>query len=166
MDKIYFQNINRDDLSELLIWYKNADEFLFATGIDRQATDTEIESKLFEEENLDNQIFDWICIKDTNERIGIIKGFYKEKEKVLWIKTLMIKPEYQSKGYGTKAFEKITQNNFEINKVYISVLSDNIKGLNFWNSLGFMPMNEANKTVLLDGKNKKIMIMYKVFTKA
>lgn len=87
-----------------------------------------------------NPITDSFLIIHENKYIGII-DFLKNnpKDNYPWLGLLMIHNDYQSMGFGKKAYvsfeEKLKKQNFT--HVRIGILQQNLKAFEFWKSLGF-----------------------------
>lgn len=77
--------------------------------------------------------------KDT--LIGIIEGIRDFPKKDIWyIGQMMISKNYRNRGLGEKfykGFEELALMN-NVNSINLGVLKDNIKGLRFWNKMGFV----------------------------
>ena len=163
-EKIAFVNIRKNDLPMVLKWYNNVDEYMFATGIDKPLTLNELKKRYLETAISHYDFFAWL-VNDNNDKIGVIKGSIKQKEKdSIWINSLLVDLKYRKNGYGRCAVDalvKYIKQHLVMNKVYVSVVEDNLNGIIFWNKIGFLKLRQMDKHIILAGIPRDIIIMYK-----
>lgn len=159
-----FKNVSKEDISELLNWYNNIDDFKYATGVDKLLTIEEMSQKFAETALSSYDFFSWIMDR-TGEKIGIIKGSFRYKEKdSVWINSILIDACNRRKGYGKDAVEALlsySKDHFGLNKVYISVIEENKEGVCFWKSLGLKEFKRMEKHIELNSEKMNVIIMYR-----
>ena len=163
-ENLYFVNICKNDLSELLIWYNSIQDYMYGTGIDKPITLKEMQEKFIETAISTHDFFAWI-VNSENDRVGIIKGSVKsQNNEAIWINSLLIRSEYRRKGYGKNAVNKLIdyiEKFHNIKRAFVSVVEDNKGGLEFWSKLGFNKTKHLDKHVTLAGIQRDIIIMCK-----
>lgn len=133
-----FRGLTQNDLPLLEKWYGMTDDFGYATGFKGFS---DIRLRLMEP-NKSNRLASMISIGPDNRTIGFVYGEMKtvEMKNVFWIHILIIEPAYQSRGYGTRAVNKLLQ---YVHKHYgpitciAAVSRKNVQGLSFWEKAGF-----------------------------
>lgn len=163
--KIGLKNITRDDLEEVLAWYNRYDEYMFATGFDREITLNELKNKYLETVISTYDFFVWI-INSEEKKIGILKGSIRyQEEDSLWINSIIIDSDFRRKGYGRCAIESLidyASGIFRLKKIFVSVAADNVEALKFWENIGFSSIKKIEKHILLGGIMRDILIMQRI----
>ena len=163
-EKIAFINIRKNDLPLVMEWYNNIEEYMFATGIDKPLTLEEIKKKYLETAISHYDFFAWL-VNYNNDKIGIIKGSIKQKENdSIWINSLLVDYKYRKNGYGrctVEALVKYIKQHLILNKIYVSVVEDNLNGVIFWKKNGFSKLKHIEKHIILAGIPRDIIIMCK-----
>lgn len=131
------------------------------SGIIPEETITEIVDSWYDREDLRQQVKDPIFY--VAEKQGKIAGYVHAsvKDDVAHLHRIYLRPETQGKGTGTELYEKAEKEMKDSGAEYIrlEVLSENEKGLNFYQSKGFEEENE--EAVELNEKE----VMQKVLVK-
>lgn len=133
-----FRGLNSLDLALLEKWYSMTDYFGYATGFKDFA---EIRQRILKPSE-SNIIISMIESGAERKTIGFVYGEVKMKESqiILWIYTLIIEPDYQRRGFGTLAVNKLLQwahHKYGALTCVVSVSERNPKGLSFWGKVGF-----------------------------
>ena len=165
----HYKNISRDDFKELLNFYNSEEDFRFATGIELPLTIRNLYEKYAQTVVSKNEFFIGVYLVENDELIGAIRGGVNGKtQNGLWINSIAIDKNYQNKGYGTKIINSIIDyfdNNYEIDKVYVSVVGINSRAKDFWRKLGFVDLRKMKSSIYLDNKKQEIIIMQKELNK-
>lgn len=163
-DDVYLKNINPADFNIILEWY-NKEEFKYATGIDGTLTLHQLAAMYKKIQQTTDHFFAGIFTA-AGKIIGILKGQIRYgRDCYLWINTLIVEPDFQNKGYGTKVvklfinYAKLKSN---ISKVYLSVAEHNVGGYRFWSRLGFVHYGRIDECTRLKGEVQNAIIMHKI----
>lgn len=152
---------DKDSIYKFYDIYKNTEVFKYATGIlqnplEFKAYVNEIKRFLFKE----NSFLLEIELNGSGESLGMIKGFIVENEKIAWVNSFAINTPFQSRGYGRMVIDSV-QNHFKqkylINRIYLSVSTNNIAGINFWKKCGYTNCEYIPKTNLQLDTHVRIM---------
>lgn len=161
-DTLVIKNIQKDSIKRIYPIYRNIEDFKYATGIFDKI---EFEQFLqhISQFILRNNVFFVDISFAEGEIIGLIKGTVIFKENVVWINSMAITTQQQSKGYGEKAV-RLLENHFKnegIKKIYLSVDWNNEHGIKFWNKCGYLRIENLCE---LEVKkfNKFVQIMCKI----
>lgn len=150
--------IRESHLKNMLKIY-NSYNVRFAIGNERITSLHDMKKKYLL--NVKNEAFNY-CIFKYKKVIGVISGVLENKKKSVWIKIFLLEEKFCNRGIGSNVLyeieKKLRDSDFKI--IYISVLKENILGLNFWNKSGYKPIVvKNNENDLL--KNKNYLILYK-----
>lgn len=161
---VSFVDIRREDLPEIEKWY-NHKEFMYATGTDGSIGAERLRKKRDEVVESTREFFAGIHLKGKEKIVGMLKGFLKDpSEDAVWIKTMMIEDDYQNQGLGSEAinllFSELKQKK-NVQRVYLSVVEDNQKGVAFWKKHGFEEVKKIQKKLIITQKDENICIMKK-----
>ena len=163
--EIYFKDIHFEQLPTILEWYNRVDEFKYATGIDKPITLEDLIRRYAEVSISSSEFFSAIYLRSQGRMIGILKGRIRFKNKLaVWISSIVIEPLFQNKGYGIKSIELLLgylKANLNVHGAFLSVISENKKGRNFWDKLGFNEVRKMNNYSHLEGKSQDVFILYK-----
>ena len=106
--------------------------------------------------------YEWLINEDTDEVIGFVGIF--EKEKNIYEDTgLCISKRYQNSGYGKEALKVIIDlvfNELNGNCILYSCFRENIKSKKLCTSLGFIYKDTTNTIREYDNKNFKVDYYY------
>ena len=95
----------------------------------------------------------FVC-KDGNELIGVILSGHDGRRGYIY--HAVVSPKYQNKGIGKMLVKEVivSLDNEGIKKVALVVFSNNQKGNNFWESLGFINRKDLNyRNLAIDTTN-------------
>ncbi|MEN8906933.1 MAG: GNAT family N-acetyltransferase [Clostridiales bacterium] len=150
--------IRESHLKNMLKIY-NSYNVRFAIGNERITSLHDMKKKYLL--NVKNEAFNY-CIFKYKKVIGVISGVLENKKKSVWIKIFLLEEKFCNRGIGSNVLyeieKKLRDSDFKI--IYISVLKENVLGLNFWNKSGYKPIVvKNNENDLL--KNKNYLILYK-----
>ena len=98
-----------------------------------------LDNKDEKEDRLGNKIF---LIQVDDERAGFIWSSLQDKRKTLWIDSIVILPEFQGRGLGTKIIDLVALHYPEIDKIELGVQKTNKKALNFYKKIGFSQIED------------------------
>lgn len=151
---------------EIAALYNSSVEMRYATGADFIVTDGDTADAIVRSAGKDNEFVSGIflsgAVADQNKLIGIISGTLMGK--TLWIRQLVIHPDYRRQGLGTRSVGlilKYARERFRTELAYLSVVEDNTAGFGFWSKLGFTRTKRINKLLFGDEKPYWIAIMKK-----
>ncbi|OGO76972.1 MAG: hypothetical protein A2Y23_03515 [Clostridiales bacterium GWB2_37_7] len=168
-ENLFFKDVNKDDLQEVLKLYNQNETNIYATGIGRPMSYEDINQKYLEVLVNSHEFFAgiFICNSDgvESKMIGVIKGRidYDNNEEA-WISSILIDSSYQKNGIGTKAVSailKMLKNTYDIKAVMIGTLSGNSIGREFWNKIGFSYIRTIEQYFKLNNKTEDFIIMKK-----
>jgi GNAT superfamily N-acetyltransferase len=104
-----------------------------------------------------------VFIKLDDTYIGVMDYLMENpKDKCPWLGLLMIHGDYQGFGFGTQAYALFESEMRErgLERIRIGVLKENVKGVQFWETLGFLYIKTA-----LSENGKEIFVYEKNFPK-
>lgn len=162
--EIKLSSINMIELENILKWYNDTSEYKYATGIDMPISMDKLNDKFIEVFENQNEFAVGIYLTKKDNCIGIIKAKICE-DNTLWIYMILIDKQYQNMGYGFASINlllKYLKSNYEINKAYISVAQENIKGIKFWEKLNFIKVKQIASHTMLDNKFQNVIVMEKL----
>ena len=168
-DNLFFKDVNKEDLKDVLKLYNQNEINMYATGIDRPMSYEDINQKYLEVLVNSHEFFAGIFTeygeKSENKMIGVIKGRidYDNNEEA-WISSILIDSRFQKLGIGTKAVSsilKMLKDTYDIKTVMIGILSGNSIGRAFWNKIGFCYIRTIEQYFKLNNKTEDFIIMKK-----
>ncbi|MDF2841067.1 MAG: Acetyltransferase family protein [Clostridia bacterium] len=168
-ENLFFKDIRKDNLQEVLKLYNQNEINMYATGIDGPMSYEDINQKYLEVLVNSHEFFAGIFTCNLgnieNKMIGVIKGRidYDNNEEA-WISSLLIDSSYQKIGIGTKAVGailKMLNNTYDIKSVMIGTLSGNNIGREFWRKIGFNYIRTIQQYIKLNNKTEDFIIMKK-----
>ncbi len=164
-DGIILKDVKRRDLDGILKWYKKIKDYQYATGLNEPMDIEELIEKYLEVVYSSKEFFVGIHLKDSSKMIGLVKGCIKKEDvNAMWIYSLIVDTNYRRGGYGTtslKILEYYFEENYNVQKIYISVIKENIEGINFWEKNGFKFMRRMSNHITMNGKQQDIILMTK-----
>lgn len=98
------------------------------------------------------------------EIVGVFKGRLElEGKKELFIWLFVIKKELRNEGMGSEIIENIIEyfiGNYTVDTIKVGVIQDNLEGISFWNSNGFI-VERVSKDFFQDekGRARNLVIM-------
>ncbi|NLY44359.1 MAG: GNAT family N-acetyltransferase [Clostridiaceae bacterium] len=156
-------DIKREDLPNVLRWYNMTHMYKYATGIDRAISLSQLVEKYLKIIKCEREFFTGIRIKGA--LIGILKGrVNKESPNTLWISLLLIDSHYQRRGYGKTVINMISdyfRYRYHVKRIFVTVIQDNIQGINFWRKNGFEIIRNIYYSIPFDGEKKIVLLMKK-----
>jgi RimJ/RimL family protein N-acetyltransferase len=162
---VYLKDISYDDLERIVTWYKSVEHFKYATGKDAPVEINELASIYKESVESDSEFFVGVYKKENNQMIGILKGKLEAKhENKVWVRTIVIDPHYQRKGYGRESINLgflYLKNCKNVSEVYLAVAEENFKGRKFWEALGFNLYKRMFSCIKIADKQCNVLIMQK-----
>ncbi len=164
-DGIILKDVKRRDLEGILKWYKTLKDYQYATGLNEPMNLEELIEKYLEVVYSSSEFFVGIYLKDSRRMIGLVKGSLKKEDvNAIWIYSLIIDSDYRRDGYGTtslKIVEYYFKDHFDIQKIYISVIMENMDGIHFWEKNGFIFLRKMSNHITMNGKVQDIILMTK-----
>ncbi len=135
--EIAFRQVCPTDFKLLEKWYGMTDQFGYATGF---KSFDEIKGCMEAPDFPGNASM--IVLNGRERPVGFIFSEMKRshQKQVLWIKVVIVDPEFQGQGLGTCAINKMlamAQNRSEATAALVSVSVRNNRGLSFFEKLGF-----------------------------
>lgn len=154
---VYFEEITKETLYIALeIINSNPDYNVFETGREQREL-AEIEEEFL---NLNTTS---VLIKLDDTYIGVMDYLMQNpKDQSPWLGLLILHSDYQGFGFGTQAYALYESDLRDrgLNRIRIGVINENVKGKQFWESLGFLYIKTA-----LSENGKKIFVYEKNFPK-
>jgi len=146
MHGLSFREITEKEIAIIEKWYGMTDCFGYATGF---RDFSEVRQRLIDGSSPDRTSS---VITYEGKTIGFVSAeIIKTANKpLLWIYVLMIEPDYQNRGYGTWAVNRladIVKSRYDSLTCVAPVSLKNKKGLCFWESLGFRRSYDLEKTL-------------------
>lgn len=168
-DNLFFKDITKENLDEVLHLYNQNEINMYATGIDRAMSFEDICQKYLEVLVNSHEFFAGIFKIDSDlhkdKMIGVVKGRidYDNSEEA-WISSILIDSSFQKSGYGTKAVGAVLsllRDTYDIKTTMIGILSGNSVGKDFWGKMGFNYIRTINQYIRLNNKDEDFIIMKK-----
>lgn len=168
-DNLFFKDLHKEDLKDVLQLYNQNEVNIYATGIDRPMSFEDINQKYLEVLVNSHEFFAGIFTQnsdcESNKMIGVIKGRidYDNNEEA-WISSILIDSGFQKNGIGTKAVStilKMLKDTYDIKTVMIGILSGNKVGRAFWKKIGFNYIRTIEQYFKLNNKTEDFIIMKK-----
>lgn len=172
-NELSFRDITKENLEEVLKLYNQNEINIYATGIDRPMSISDIKQKYLEVLVNSHEFFVGIFFKlegcETERMIGVIKGRIEyDNNEEAWISSILIDNSCQRNGMGTKTVESIMsmlKNTYDIKSILIGILSSNTIGLQFWEKLGFSYVRTIDQYIKLNKRTEDFIIMKKDLTR-
>lgn len=125
------------DMEAIKRWYSMTDNLGYATG---EKDFSEIAEIIQAPEGSNSLVL--IIHEHNNLPIGFTYANLNEiaSKTILWIRIFLIDPSFQNKGYGTAAIRKLldyAKSRYKSLTCIVSVSENNVKGLSFWERVGF-----------------------------
>lgn len=147
-DTLLIKNINKGSINNIYSIYRNTGEFKYATGVFNSIDYDQFSNQISQFILRQNVFFLDIFLFSSGEPIGLVKGSIN-KDKIVWINSLVINTPYQSSGYGKlviKLLEEYFKQRYDIEKFCLSVYKSNNLGINFWNKCGYTNYEYSQKS--------------------
>lgn len=133
-EDITIRNIEKEDLTDVLVCVNQSDESVVAMGRASLFTIEEIHQRYIE--TLINSMEFFCCIEYKGKAIGILKGRLESKNpNELCLTSLILLEEYRGLGLGSKILNSVEEyfsNNFCVDKFYALIMENNIRARQFW----------------------------------
>ncbi|HEY5583761.1 MAG TPA: GNAT family N-acetyltransferase [Ruminiclostridium sp.] len=163
-DTIFIKNINKDSIKNIYSIYRNTGDFKYATGVFNSIEYDQFSHQISQFLLRPNVFFLDIYLVSSGELIGLVKGTLIDRNKIVWINSLVINTQFQSKGYGKKVVELLEnylKRKCDVEKNYLSVYKSNFSGINFWNKCGYTKCNSFSQRNL-NKFNDYVQFMWKI----
>ncbi len=137
-DNLEIKTIDKNSFKNIYSIY-SASDFKYATGVFESMEYARFMDEISRFIQKKDVFFLDICLPQ-GEPIGLIKGSVIEKNRLLWINSLVINTPYQKKGYGRMAtllLESFFKQKYLVEKIYLSVFKSNKAGMDFWSECGY-----------------------------
>ncbi|GAE86890.1 GNAT family N-acetyltransferase [Acetivibrio straminisolvens] len=122
-------------------------------------------NRYFESRASSKDFFAGIYIRASSDMIGVLKGqLCCDGDLSAWINSIIIDPDFQRRGYGSKTVNLLIRHIKEscsVKRVYLSVAEENTKGMLFWKRQSFKTLKRINRDYGYKNKCNTILIMYK-----
>lgn len=158
---IILKKPDTSDMDAIKRWYSMTDDLHHATG----AKEFSEIAQLIEYPEKTNSLVFIIREPKSNYNIGFTYANINKFDHgtILWIKTLLIDPKYQGKGFGTAAIDKLlayTQSSYQWLTSIVTVSDNNTKGISFWEKVGFSRCSEL-ESILHHGGTSGVSVLKK-----
>ncbi len=157
-------NLGKENIPQILSWYNQTDEFMFATGIDSLISEEYLLSKFFDTCTKDNMILLGIYTKFYSTPLGFIYGKINSGFlDTFWINILIIDKQYRHLGLGSESLMQLFEILIKrgIKKVFTAIIDENKDAIYFWKSQHFNSIFCYNKYLKLKDRKYNILIMKK-----
>jgi len=176
MDDILLKPLDGDQFEIASRLYNCGSDIRYATGINGFVTTSVFSEKLGSLEANPNDFMTGIFIVDTKNKstdgksktncrlifTGIASGVLQGK--TLWIKLVIILPQFRSMGIGSRAMKVLFQHskeNYGVTEAFLSVVEKNVIGLDFWNNQSFAEVGRFYKILFEEEQPYEVIIMRK-----
>lgn len=166
---IFLKSLESNQLERAAELYNCGDDIRYATGICRKVNVHELAEKFALIEASENEFFAGLYINRLKEDgrcqwvlAGLISGELKNSS--VWIKLILISPEYRNNGFGSRAVKVLLdyfESFFKVREAFLSVVRENTKAINFWMNNGFSILSSMRKSVFNEQYPEQIVIMHK-----
>lgn len=167
---ILLKSLERSRLDAVTELYNCSRDIWYATGITDSISCMELDSRLFSDDNGNNEFMAGIYVRNTSlptsdsslQLIGLISGFIQNK--TIWIKVIAILPQYRRKGIGSRAARLLMQYfkaGYGAAEVFLSVIKENGTGMLFWLEQGFSESFRFSKKLFDMQAPYEVIIMQK-----
>lgn len=167
LDNLIIKDIAKENLTDVLNLYNQNKQNIYATGIDRRMSSTDINEKYLEVLVNSHEFFTGIFRKSDAglQMVGVVKGRidYENSDEV-WISSVLIDNCCQRLGIGTNvvtALIDIFNKCYDVNKFYIGIIAGNEVGKHFWQKLGFAYFRTIEQYIELKSLAVDLIIMKK-----
>ncbi|MHC1750268.1 MAG: GNAT family N-acetyltransferase [Cellulosilyticaceae bacterium] len=162
--EVYLKDMGREDVEYINKWRKNKN-LIARIGGNFRYVNLEADMQWFEDymNNRKTQVRCMICIKETNEIVGGISLFpidYMNQKAEFHI--LIGEEAWWGKGVGEASTRLMLEHGFKnlnLNRIYLTVLEDNIAALKLYEKVGFIKEGREEAYLYKDGKFKTAITM-------
>ncbi len=143
---ILLRNWTKEDFQTvrdiLLVTWKDAYHFIPENDITTHLENYYSKAKLLELFN--NHLVKGILAEIENKSVGWMKLFNDELAEKFYISSLYVLPNYQGYGIGKLLLQKAEEiaSKLKYDKVWLGVMRDNVKALDWYKKLGFVFVEE------------------------
>jgi RimJ/RimL family protein N-acetyltransferase len=166
-ENMFFRDVKKEDLQDILKLYNQNEINMYATGLDRPMSFEDINQKYLEVLVNSHEFFAGIFINNSeyDRMIGVVKGRIDyDNNEVAWISSILIDSSFQNSGIGTKAVSsliRMLQDTYDIKFIKIGILAGNIIGHAFWKKIGFNYIRTIQQYFKMNSKTEDFIIMKK-----
>ena len=162
--KVYLRALEQEDYKTIAIW-RNDTEITDLLGGNRFYVSESREKGWVEQAIKDDRrnLYLGICLKDKNEIIGLVNltsiDMLNQKAE---FSILIGNKEYHGKGLGKISTELMLKHAFEqmnLNKVWLTVLSQNKKAIKLYKGIGFHEEGVVREDVYKNNKYQDMIMM-------
>lgn len=112
-----------------------------------------------EREKTENQSYNWAVVNEADEYMGTISLKHVNKQAGTAEYAISMRKIAQGSGYAKRATEQILKIAFEewkLNRVYLNVISDNLRAIRFYEKCGFVYEGEFRDHICIRGALKSL----------
>lgn len=161
---IYLRELSKDDIVILNKW-RNDKDIVDSLGCPFRFIDVNVDHEWYQNylRTRSSSIRLAICLKESGYMVGAvyllnIDWLSKSCEFSIWIGDKQV----QGKGIGEEATRLAIHHAFadlNINRIYLSVVTDNIRALNLYKKVGFKEEGVARDAIYKNGQYKDLVLM-------
>lgn len=174
-DDLFFKDVTKENLQQVLELFNQNENNIYATGIDRPMSIMDLNEKYLEVLVNSHEFFTGIFLNNAETAaeqeplVGILKGRidYENSEEA-WISSLLIDGKYRHRGIGrdsTNAFVQFLNKSYDVKRIFIGILSGNEVGKRFWQTMGFSYIRTIEQYMKLNNHVEDFIIMKKELAK-
>lgn len=129
-----------NDAEALLPAFNGDDQFNLWCGYDPGMTLAEVQADIMETENLPTGVV-WRISDHAGTLVGVAETAFLPSPQSGWIGLLIIRHEFQGRGYGPEAAKLLEDHLFSyagVREVGLAVLVQNAPALRFWEKRGYI----------------------------
>ena len=167
---ILLKSIHRSQINTIIDIYNCTEDICYATGIRGSVTHTELAGRFGKFGVNKKELIYGIFMEDAlhippqyaEKPLGVFNSVLHNK--TVWIKTLVILPQFRNRGIGRRTVATMLQytgSYYGIMDVCLSVLEENTSAIRFWDRQGFTELKRFNKILFEDQQLHKVIIMHK-----
>ncbi|AMP00902.1 acetyltransferase family protein [Collimonas arenae] len=160
----YFRELGHSDLIQINRW-RNTPETVAQLGSAFRFVGMAIDEKWMEHylSSRSNNVRLAICDSTTQQLVGAmyllnIDWLHRNAECAIWIG----ETEAQGKGIGQQAMRRLLAHAFDdlnLHRIYLSVLSNNIRALNLYKKIGFSEEGKSRDAIFKNGSYDDLIQM-------
>jgi len=166
---IILKTLERNHLARAVELYNCDSNIYYATGFYGQICLRELDEKYNLIESSENEFLVGVHIRRSETDAGceyvlagLISGGLQDNS--VWVKLMLISPEYRNNGIGTKTLSLLLQyfkEFFDARDAFLSVVKGKHAAMNFWIFNGFSEVRSINKKICDEQHPEQIAIMHK-----
>jgi GNAT superfamily N-acetyltransferase len=167
---IVLKSFSCNNFQDAVMLYNSGSDIRYATGMDEFVPTSEVMSRLGFAGPDDNSFAAGIYLRNGQGIhgesdamfIGMVSGIVSGS--AVWLRQLSILSGHRRKGLGSRTvqlvFEYLKQY-CQVMAAFISVVGENLPGLCFWKSLGFIEISSMEKELFSGSRRHNVIIMQK-----